>query len=131
MSTSGMDCEEHAGVLRLGCLLWGWGSYNLAFGGWVGASGRAVGQPSAGGTASCTPSSLGCGVAALGADFSRTDGLPARLTFVSLMLWPLDISVVTKGHLEVSNKKNCEVQLRVLDLASVGCFATSSQSRAL
>lgn len=70
------------------------------------------------------------GIAVLGADSSRTDGLLSWLTFVSLMLLPLDISVVTKGHLEVSNK-NCEVQLRVLDFASVGYFATSSQSRAL
>ena len=94
------------------------------------ASGRTVGHLSAGGTASWHPILLGMWVAALRADFSRTDGLPSRLTFISLMLWPLDISGVTKDHLEVSNK-NCEVQFQVLDLASVGCFATSSQSRAL
>lgn len=46
-----------------------------------------------------TPSSLGCGIAVLGANSSRTDGLPSRLTLISLMLWPLDISVVTKRSL--------------------------------
>lgn len=71
------------------------------------------------------------GIAVLRVGFSRICCLGSPPA--SPMLWPLALSVVTWGHLDAYNK-NCEIQLRVLEedfnFSTVGCFTTSSQSRA-